>query len=53
MEPVDVGSLPADEVIEMLFEGGVLHSLLEQHGAACFALAGIPMEGKLLTIVRY
>ena len=39
MEPVDVGSLPADEVIEMLFEGGVLHSLLEQHGAACFALA--------------
>src|SRR5262245_50829891 len=38
MEVVDVGSLPADEVLDLLFEGGALKSLLQNHAAACFAL---------------
>lgn len=38
MEIVDVGSRPADEVLDLLFEGQALKSLLRRHGAACFAL---------------
>lgn len=38
MEVVDVGSRPADEVLELLFEGQALKSLLRGYGAACFTL---------------
>ena len=38
MEVVDVGSRPANDVLDLLFEGKALKSLLSGHGAACFTL---------------
>lgn len=38
MESVDVGSLPAEEVLDFLLEGEALKKLLAGHGAACFVL---------------
>lgn len=38
MEVIDVGTKSVDEVIDLLFQGDNLHSLIGWHGVACFVL---------------
>ena len=38
MEVIDVGTTSVDEVLDLLFEGDNLRSLIGWHGAACFVL---------------
>jgi hypothetical protein len=40
MEVVDVGSIPATQVLQSLFTSNVPTQLTGGHGAACFALPG-------------
>ncbi|WNG45288.1 CHAT domain-containing protein [Archangium minus] len=40
MHVVDVESMEADRLIDLLLNGGALHELVGEHGAACFALPG-------------
>lgn len=38
MEVIDVGTTPADQMVDLLLEDGYLNSLIGNHGAACFVL---------------